>query len=36
VEALYFAPSESAMWAEWYRFLAEMSLPPDRLLLRTP
>ena len=34
VEALYLAPSEPAMWAEWYRFLAEMSLPPDRLLPR--
>jgi hypothetical protein len=24
VEALYVAPSEAAMWAEWYRFLTEM------------
>lgn len=28
VEALYFADSEPTAWAEWYRYLAEASLPP--------
>jgi hypothetical protein len=28
VDALYFGDSESTVWAEWYRFLAEAGIPP--------
>jgi RES domain-containing protein len=34
IEALYFADSESTMWAEWYRALAEAALPPQHGLPR--
>ncbi|MEN3281374.1 MAG: hypothetical protein V7607_2514 [Solirubrobacteraceae bacterium] len=34
VEALYFADSEETAWAEWYRYLAEASLPPQQGLPR--
>jgi RES domain len=34
VEALYFADSEQTAWAEWYRYLAEASLPPQQGLPR--
>lgn len=34
VEALYFADSESTVWAEWYRYLAEAGLPPQQGLPR--
>jgi hypothetical protein len=29
-DALYLAGDEHGMWAEWYRYLAESGLPPDR------
>jgi hypothetical protein len=28
VDALYFGDSEDAVWAEWYRHLAERAIPP--------
>jgi RES domain-containing protein len=28
VEALYFGDSDTTVWAEWYRWLAEAGLPP--------
>jgi RES domain-containing protein len=28
IPALYFADTESTVWAEWYRFLAEAGVPP--------
>jgi len=31
---LYFADSEQTAWAEWYRALSELALPPDRQLPR--
>lgn len=34
VEGLYFADSEETTWAEWYRYLAEASLPPHQGLPR--
>lgn len=34
IEALYFADSEETVWAEWYRYLAESGLPPQRALPR--
>ncbi len=32
--AVYLADSEETAWAEWYRLLAELSLPPRRALPR--
>lgn len=32
VDALYLADSEETALAEWYRFIAELALPPDRAL----
>lgn len=34
VDALYFADSPETAWAEWYRFLAEVGIPPDQALPR--
>jgi RES domain-containing protein len=34
VEGFYLADSEQATWAEWYRALAELALPPMRQLPR--
>jgi hypothetical protein len=34
VEAIYFADSEPTAWAEWYRMLAEVGLPPRQSLPR--
>jgi RES domain-containing protein len=34
VEALYFADSPETAWAEWYRFLSEAGMPPERGLPR--
>jgi hypothetical protein len=34
VDALYFAQSEDAMWAEFYRHLAESGLPPEQAMPR--
>jgi RES domain-containing protein len=34
VEGLYLADSEQTAWAEWYRVLAELALPPMRQLPR--
>jgi len=34
VEALYFADSPETAWAEWYRFLSEFSLRPEKSLPR--
>ena len=34
VEGLYLADSEGTAWAEWYRALAELALPPLRQLPR--
>jgi RES domain-containing protein len=34
VGALYFADSEETTWAEWYRALAELAIPPDRQMPR--
>jgi hypothetical protein len=28
VDALYLANSEETVWAEWYRYLAELAIPP--------
>ncbi len=28
VDALYLADSEDTVWAEWYRYLAELAIPP--------
>ncbi|MHB1447193.1 MAG: RES family NAD+ phosphorylase [Acidimicrobiales bacterium] len=34
VEALYLADSPETAWAEWYRALAELAVPPHRALPR--
>jgi RES domain-containing protein len=34
VSALYFADSEETAWAEWYRALAELAIPPARQMPR--
>jgi hypothetical protein len=34
VEAVYFADSQQTVWAEWYRYLAEVRLPPRQALPR--
>jgi RES domain-containing protein len=34
VEGLYLADSEETAWAEWYRALAELAVPPHRALPR--
>ncbi len=34
VDALYLADSEETAWAEWYRHLAELGVPPDEQLPR--
>jgi RES domain-containing protein len=34
VGALYFADAEDTAWAEWYRALAELAIPPDRQMPR--
>lgn len=34
VEALYFADSPDTAWAEWYRYIAEVALPPAQALPR--
>jgi hypothetical protein len=34
VDALYLADTEETTWAEWYRHLAELGLPPNRALPR--
>lgn len=34
VEGFYLADSEEATWAEWYRALAELALPPMRQMPR--
>lgn len=34
VDALYLASDEATVWAEWYRHLAELSLPPMAQLPR--
>jgi hypothetical protein len=34
VDALYLADDEATLWAEWYRHLAEIGLPPLRQLPR--
>lgn len=34
VEGLYLADTPDTAWAEWYRALAELGLPPDRALPR--
>lgn len=34
VEGFYLADSEATAWAEWYRLLAELALPPMRHLPR--
>jgi hypothetical protein len=34
VEAMYFADSEPTVWAEWYRYLAELAIPPAQALPR--
>jgi hypothetical protein len=34
IQALYFADTEETMWAEWYRYLAELGLPPRQGLPR--
>ena len=34
VEAVYLADSPETVWAEWYRALAELGLPPHRALPR--
>jgi RES domain-containing protein len=33
-DAVYLAESEETAWAEWYRLLAELSIPPHRALPR--
>lgn len=32
VDALYLADTEATAWAEWYRHLAELGVPPDQWL----
>jgi hypothetical protein len=32
VDALYLADEEATAWAEWYRHLAELGVPPDQWL----
>lgn len=32
VDALYLADQEATAWAEWYRHLAELGVPPDQWL----
>jgi RES domain-containing protein len=34
IEGLYFADSPETAWAEWYRYLSEAMLPPERALPR--
>lgn len=34
VDALYLADSEETAWAEWYRHLAELGVPPDEQMPR--
>ncbi|MBA2360532.1 MAG: RES family NAD+ phosphorylase [Actinobacteria bacterium] len=34
VDALYLADSEPTAWAEWYRHLAELGVPPDEQMPR--
>jgi RES domain-containing protein len=34
VDALYLADEPATAWAEWYRHLAELGLPPDRQMPR--
>jgi len=34
VDALYLADSEASVWAEWYRHLAELGLPPAMAMPR--
>jgi len=34
VGAVYLADSEESVWAEWYRLLAELAVPPHRALSR--
>lgn len=34
IDALYFGDSETTVWAEWYRFLAEAGIPPMAALPR--
>ena len=34
VDGLYLADSPETVWAEWYRWLAEYGLPPERALPR--
>ena len=34
VDALYLADSEATVWAEWYRHLAELGLPPAMAMPR--
>jgi hypothetical protein len=34
VGGLYFADNEQTAWAEWYRALAELAVPPDRQMPR--
>jgi hypothetical protein len=34
VEAIYLADSEPTVWAEWYRSLAEVAVPPSQALPR--
>jgi hypothetical protein len=34
VEGFYLADSEATAWAEWYRHLAELALPPEQGLPR--
>lgn len=32
IDALYLADEEATAWAEWYRHLAELGVPPDQWL----
>jgi RES domain-containing protein len=34
IEAVYFADSPETAWAEWYRFLAELAVPPMQQMPR--
>jgi len=34
VEGFYLASDAPTVWAEWYRFLAELAVPPDRQMPR--
>ena len=34
MDALYLADSEDTVWAEWYRHLAELGVPPDEQMPR--